>query len=369
MLAMFTVNKKLSPGFSLKGWQGNTLAMLSIVCGGLLISGCIPDDPNKPLPAAKIFTGAYISGASLGPAPGAVLLDPLLINNPRVVKSITGEPGICYTTDGTTPEYIDVDGKPYCTGGSTAQYHGAAWLRCDGSTATGTSKTLTIRYLWKVGAAVSDQIVSANYQVDCVPPPEGAMLFDIVARSSDDPDGYIENQDATVYVKGGKAVLDPNTGSLTYNAVVETTGTTHIITNSNTEIYGVLDMDPDANPATEFATLEWASWGNYRIDPETGLEVVDTVGNDISTPRVTNPRSVLKSCHNLGGVINGCNFVIMHKWSWQKIVYAHGSTGAVYGIDINTAMGAETDIPIHLGVQFGNISLDTFTRFTLKRYQ
>lgn len=210
-----------------------SVVALLLLC--MLSSGCAPAAENLPPTDAEIFTSP-IAGANLGPGPSGVILNTALTDAPQTLQSASGLPGICYTIDGSVPNYIDYNGAVVCAGASTYSYVNAAWVRCDGAEES-VERTLTILYLWDNGVDITEQISSAQYSLDCVPPPAGAVQFSVAGSGSVALNG---EEIGTVDILSGFGQFDPTTATLTYSIVAKVNSDIGIVgLSTNNTVQGV----------------------------------------------------------------------------------------------------------------------------------
>ena len=233
------------------GVKNTILTTFVILTTSILTSGCIPEDPNKPPADAKIFT-APIAGANIGPGPSGVMLGTALTDATQIKPGLSGGPGICYSIDGSEPGYTVYNGKVLCTGTSSKPYENAAWVRCAGAEETVT-KTLTILYLWDNGDKITKQITHANYIVDCVPPPAGAVRFSITGGGL----AYaLDKEIGTIDILSGFGQFDPATAKLTFSIVAKLDSSLGVIgISTNNIVPGTWEWTDESNNLGELSNV------------------------------------------------------------------------------------------------------------------
>ncbi len=164
-----------------------------ILLSGMFLMGQDSWVPPEPPSAVDIFTPP--PGSNLGADAGSVSLSGLSGN-------------ICYTTDGSDPEYNDS-----CTGGTTAQYADSITVSCELADGGTVPKTVKIAFLFNGELIIRE----ANYFILCNADP---VNFTITGNGS--LEGFNDAEPPAKFIDGdvaiaGTAVLDRISGEVTFN--------------------------------------------------------------------------------------------------------------------------------------------------------
>lgn len=223
-----------------------------------LVIGCGPSGPTPAPEAADIFD----------PTNGTAFQSEL-----QAVVSLSGLSGaVCYTVDGSTPDYT----AGSCSGGTTATVSGPINLACDtpnvsSPTPVLENHTINIVFEWNNGVDAPFEVSrTASYDIDCT----AYALFVVGGGAT------ISGPATGTAAYGGFARLNPLTGVLEFQ-IENTSNTTSALGAAN-----ILTVQEGAIVAA---------------DPGTGWD-----GTTITAPVGT---SYAASCTNLGGDFNACLFV------------------------------------------------------------
>ncbi len=179
-----------------------------------LTTGCF-DNPNAPPEATDIFTSP-VAGTNLGPAPVNFFLDAEFMTADNLAEGLLDPiPLICYTTNGSVPGVTIIDDELYfCFGSNTKALGNYATVSCDGEVGDDILRTLTLKYFWdaKNGDGPVEQIVSADFYIDCAAPVAGEVLFATSGGSGNfkNESGGFPNISGNTTILSGWAKLIPN---------------------------------------------------------------------------------------------------------------------------------------------------------------